>query len=334
MLLNLTCALLFDPRHALMIYDLSRISDGTIVGPKIYPSGACISQLAGHGDVFALPAGDALLNLGVGETHPGHHGSNVSCLVDGLDECRRAVRLQIRRGAKCIKVLASGGILSADDNPLYAQFSPEELDVIVAEATRMGRSVAAHAHGKPGILAAVRAGVTTVEHNSFADQECIDLMKENGTIYVATASALTALRDSNGKGLPEYVWEKAQMALNSHWHAYELAVKSGLTIALGVDTAPGYPMAQEIELAVKAGMPNLEALKAATANGPLTVQVQVPLTGQLKEGYEADFIGVTENPVEDVRVLQDRNNIRWVWKGGRLYKGPGVGPWGEGDGGV
>ncbi|KAF2168543.1 hypothetical protein M409DRAFT_36371 [Zasmidium cellare ATCC 36951] len=310
------------------------ISDGTIVGPNIYSSGACISQLAGHGDVFALPAGDALLNLGVGETRPGHYGSNISCLVDGLDECRRAVRLQIRRGAKCIKVLASGGIMSADDNPLYAQFSPEELDVIVAEATHMGRSVAAHAHGKPGILAAVRAGVTTVEHNSFADQECIDLMKEKGNIYVATASALTALRDSNGKGLPEYVWEKAQLALKSHWHAYELAVKSGLTIALGVDTAPGYPMAHEIELAVKAGMSHLEALKAATAHGPLTVQGQVPLTGQLKEGYEADFIGVTENPVEDVRVLQDRNNIRWVWKGGRLYKGPRVGPWGEGDGGL
>ncbi|KAK0390534.1 hypothetical protein NLU13_0038 [Sarocladium strictum] len=305
------------------------IEDGTIVGPNIYSSGGCLSQLAGHGDVFALPAGDVLQNLGISNIRPGHFGSTMSVICDGADECRRAVRLQIRRGAKCIKVLASGGVLSSDDNPLYAQFSPAELDAIVDEATRMGRPVAAHVHGKPGIIAAVNAGVTTVEHVSFADDECINLIKEKGTIFVATRLIVKELLDSGGKGLNKKSWEKAKLCGANHEKAYKLAVAAGCTIALGTDSPPGYAkMAAELEFAVQAGLSNLEAIKAATVNGALTVQGQAPKTGQLKAGYEADFIGVLENPVEDVKVLQRQENIRWVWKGGKIFKGPGVGPWG------
>lgn len=305
------------------------VNDGTIVGPNIYGSGACISQLAGHGDVFALPAGDVLLNLGVGEVRPGHYGTSMSCIADGVDECRRAVRLQIRRGAKCIKVLASGGVLSSDDNPLYAQFSPEELSVIVDEATRMNRAVAAHVHGKAGILAAARAGVTTVEHVSFADEECIDLIKEKNIVYVATASIISELLREGRDVLPKKNWDKLQLVAANHSKAYRLAIDAGVTIALGTDTPPGYQQAVELEEAVKHGLSNLEAIKAATANGPLAVKGQAPKTGQLKVGYEADVLGVTENPADDVKVLQKRENIKWVWKGGKIFKGPGVGPWGE-----
>ncbi|KAL0932566.1 amidohydrolase [Colletotrichum truncatum] len=310
--------------------EISRvINEGTIVGPNVYSSGACLSQTAGHGDVFSLPAGDVLLNLGVSQVTAGHFGTGPSMLVDGVDECRRAVRLQIRRGAKCIKILASGGVMSRDDNPMYAQFSPEELQCIVEEATRQGRAVAAHVHGKPGILAAVKAGVTTVEHVSFADQECIDLIQEKGTIYVATRMIMDLLLDSGGEGIPKHVWEKAKLCAENHLVAYQMAIKAGIPIALGTDTGPGFNMAMELEAAVKAGMSNLEAIKAATANGPLSVGIQAPKTGQLKVGYEADVIGVLENPVEDVKVLQKIDNIGWVWKGGKIYKGPGVGPWGE-----
>lgn len=305
------------------------VEDGSIVGPNIYSSGACLSQLAGHGDVFALPAGDVLSNWGVGSIKGGHFGYTAGIIVDGVDECRRGVRLQIRRGAKCIKILASGGVLSRDDNPLYAQFCKEELDAIVEEATRMHRAVAAHVHGKPGILAAVAAGVTTVEHVTFADQECIDLIKEKGVVYVATRTIVDLLLQSGGKGLPPIVWEKAKLCGANHLNAYKLAIKNGVTLALGTDTEPGFNQAMELDYAVQAGLSNLEAIKAATANGPLTVKGQAPLTGQLKVGYEADFIGILENPVEDVKVLQKKHNIGWVWKGGRLYKGPGVGPWGE-----
>jgi len=305
------------------------IEDGSIVGPNIYSAGAVLSQTAGHGDSFAMPAGDALLNFGVSNITPGYLGANMTCLVDGVDECRRGVRLQIRRGAKCIKILASGGVLSRDDNPLYAQFCKEELDAMVEEATRMERAVAAHVHGKAGIMAAARAGVSTVEHVTFADQECVDLLKEKGIVYVATRTIVQGLVDSGGVGLPKKIWEKVKLTDSNHMNAYKLAVENGVTIALGTDTAPGDDKAQELQYAVEAGMTNLEAIKAATANAPLTVKGQVPLTGQIKVGYEADILGVLENPVEDVRVLQTVSNIGWVWKGGRLFKGPNVGPWGE-----
>ncbi|KAH8675392.1 amidohydrolase [Xylariales sp. PMI_506] len=305
------------------------IEDGSIVGPNIYSSGACLSQLGGHGDIHELPAGDVIMNLGVSSPHVGHYGSNMSMIVDGVDECRRAVRYQIRRGAKCIKVLASGGVMSRDDNPLYAQFSKAELEVMVEEANRQGRCVAAHVHGKPGIIAAVKAGVTTVEHVSFADQECIDLIKKNGTIYVATRFVVDMLIKTGGKGLSKENWEKAKLCATNHLNAYKLAIESGVTFALGTDTPPGFNCAVELEYAVEAGLSNLQAIKAATANGPLTVGEQAPKTGQLKAGYEADILGLTKNPVEDVKVLQDKDVIKYVFKGGRLFKGPGVGPWGE-----
>lgn len=305
------------------------IAGGDVVGPNVYSAGACLSQTAGHGDIFSLPAGVVHQNLGVALPTAGHFGAGMSCIADGVDECRRAVRLQVRRGAKCIKVLASGGVMSRDDDVRYAQFSEEELGVIVEEAARQGRSVAAHVHAKAGILAAVRAGVRSVEHASFADQECIDLIKETGTIYVATRLITEFLLSTGGVGLDPSTWEKAKLCGAHHLEAYKMAIKAGCTIALGTDTPPGMSKAKELEYAVEAGLSNLEAIKAATANGPLVLGSQAPKTGQLKVGYEADVLGLTENPVEDVRVLQDRDNIKWVWKGGKIYKGPGVGPWGE-----
>ncbi|KAJ0109738.1 amidohydrolase [Diaporthe amygdali] len=305
------------------------VAEGEIVGPNIYSAGACLSQTAGHGDVFNLPAGIVYQNLGVMQPTPGHFGQSMSCVVDGVDECRRAVRLQIRRGAKCIKILASGGVMSRDDEVQYAQFSDEELKVIVEEAARQGRSVAAHVHAKAGILAAVKAGVKTVEHVSFGDQECIDLIKKTGTIYVATRLITEYLLSTGGEGLDPSTWEKAKLCGAHHLAAYKLAIDSGCTFAMGTDTPPGVNMAIELEYAVQAGLSNLEAIKAATANGPLTVGAQAPKTGQLKVGYEADILGLTANPVEDVRVLQDKDNIKLVWKGGKIFKGPGVGPWGE-----
>ncbi|KAI3392040.1 hypothetical protein diail_6314 [Diaporthe ilicicola] len=285
------------------------VADGEIVGPNIYSAGACLSQTAGHGDVFNLPAGIVYQNLGVMQPTPGHFGQTFSCVVDGVDECRRAVRLQIRRGARCIKVLASGGVMSRDDEVQYAQFSDEELQVIVEEAARQGRSVAAHVHAKAGILAAVKAGVRTVEHVSFGDQECIDLIKKTGTIYVATRLITEYLLSTGGEGLDRSTWEKAKLCGAHHLAAYKLAIDAGCTFAMGTDTPPGANMAIELEYAVIAGLSNLEAIKAATANGPLTVGAQAPKTGQLKVGYEADILGLTANPVEDVRVLQDKDNI-------------------------
>lgn len=306
------------------------VAEGEIVGPNLYASGACLSQTAGHGDVFQMPAGVVYQSLGVAQVQAGHFGAvAASCLADGVDECRRAVRLQIRRGARCIKVLASGGVMSRDDDVRCAQYSDEELRVIVEEAARQGRSVAAHVHAKAGILAAARAGVRTVEHFSFADQECIDLIKEKDIICVPTRAVTELLLSTGGEGLEPQTWEKVKLTAAHHLTAYKLAIKAGCTIAMGTDTPPGVNMANELEYAVAAGLSSLEAIKAATVNGALTVGAQAPKTGQLKVGYEADVLGLTENPVDDVRVLQDKDKIKWVWKGGKIYKGPGVGPWGE-----
>ncbi|KAK7969684.1 hypothetical protein PG988_008757 [Apiospora saccharicola] len=262
------------------------IDDGSIVGANIYSSGGCLSQLAGHGDVFPLPAGDVLLNMGVGNITAGHHGTTMSIIVDGVDECRRGVRLQLRRGAKCIKMLASGGVLSLDDDVDCAQFSAEELTCIVEEARQQKRCVAAHVHAKAGILQAVRAGVKTVEHVTFADDEVIELVKERGVIWVATRTVIQLRsRATSGRS------------------------RTGASF--------------------RCGMTNLQAIRCATANGPLTMGEQAPKTGQLKAGYQADLLGLAENPVEDVRVLQQKENIKYVWKGGVLFKGPGIGPWGE-----
>ncbi|CAK41945.1 hypothetical protein CBS115989_8372 [Aspergillus niger] len=306
------------------------INDGTIVGPNVYSSGAALSQTAGHGDIFALPAGEVLGSYGVMNPRPGYWGAGPLCIADGVEEVRRAVRLQIRRGAKVIKVMASGGVMSRDDNPNFAQFSPEELKVIVEEAARQNRIVSAHVHGKAGIMAAIKAGCKSLEHVSYADEEVWELMKEKGILYVATRSVIEIFLASNGEGLVKESWAKLQALADSHLKAYQGAIKAGVTIALGTDTAPGGPTALELQFAVeRGGMTPLEAIKAATANAPLSVGPQAPLTGQLREGYEADVIALEENPLEDIKVFQEPKAVTHVWKGGKLFKGPGIGPWGE-----
>ncbi|KID69260.1 amidohydrolase, partial [Metarhizium hybridum] len=228
----------------------------------------------------------------------------------------------------CHAHLLAGGDDEASWPAYMGFFSPRELAAVVDEARRLGRSVAAHVHGKPGIVAAVEAGVRTVEHASLADDECLALIKRRGVVYVATREAIELLLEL-GDDLPRVHRDKLRLVAGHHMAAYRAAVAAGVTIALGTDALAALTMARELQWAVEAGLSNLEAIRAATANGPLTVEGQAPRTGQLKAGYEADFIGVTANPVADVRVLQNEENIRWVWKGGRLFKGPGVGPWGE-----
>lgn len=304
------------------------INDGAIVGPNVYGAGAFISQTAGHGDQFHMPPGDALLRFGVNNVQPGFFCDQMGLLADGADECRRAVRLQVRRGAKCIKILATGGVMSLDDDPRDAQFCDEEMFALVDEANRMGRAVAAHCHAKAGIIASIKAGVKTIEHGSYADEECVELMKKHDVIFVPTRRALTFSLEY-GDQLPKKVLAKLKMIADNHLAAYKLAVARGVTIAMGTDTAPGYITAMEIQHGVEAGMTNLEALKAATATAALVLGRQAPKSGQLKAGYDADILGLTENPAEDVRVLQKPATVKWVWKGGKLFKGPNVGPWGE-----
>ncbi|MCJ1311375.1 hypothetical protein MMC25_005046 [Agyrium rufum] len=307
------------------------VEEGIIYGPTLYGAGAAISQTAGHGDQFELPVGWVWDASGVHRGENGRFtGSSVLCIADGVDECRKAIRLQIRRGAKLIKILASGGVLSRDDDPMFQQFSDEELKVMVDEAGRMNRIVAAHVHGKAGVLAAIRAGCKTLEHGSYIDDECIDAMHEKGVMLVATRTIVNigmAHLDLLG---PE---QRAKMIQVNEINKknYRHAVSRGIKCALGTDlgsSALNEPFsigqnAIELVYAVEdAGMTPLQAIEAGTANGPDTLGPMAPMSGQIKEGYDADVIALSANPVEDITVFKDRQAVTHVWKGGKMVKGP------------
>lgn len=297
------------------------IDEGSARGPTIYAAGDLISQTGGHADLHTYSTG-CMADLGE------RGGWLHTC--DGEAECLRAVRLQLRRNARLIKVCASGGVLTEYDHPMHQQFTDRELAVIVEEAARAERVVAAHCHGKAGIMAALRAGVRTIEHGTYLDEEAAEAMKEAGAILVTTRFVkVRMLEHGQRTGLPDYAHRKLLDTADVHRQAVALAIRCGVRIAAGTDTITTGPdtalpwglHALELELLVEAGMTPLAAIAAATADAPATVGPQAPRTGQLQPGFDADVIAVAANPINDINVLQDRDNITHVWKGGRLEKG-------------
>ena len=256
-------------------------------------------------------------------------------LADGIDEMRKAVRLQIRRGAHVIKVCASGGVLSIADDPVRQQYSIEELRVAVEEANRMGRVVAAHCHGKPGILAALEAGVKTIEHGTYLDEECVKMMKEKDAILVPTRTIVKVALDYGKDLMAPESYEKLKVVAKYHLEAYKLAVKLGVRVALGTDLALSLPSdnpmslgnsGQELVFAVQEGvMSEAEAIEAATVMGPETLGELgfKPKSGKIAVGYAADVIALEMNPLEDIEVLKTAEGITHVWKSGKLCKGAG-----------
>ncbi|TVY59134.1 Uncharacterized protein LCER1_G000762 [Lachnellula cervina] len=302
------------------IHLVKAIEEGYLVGPTIYGAGSVLSQTGGHGDGHAVPLAeyqDACANGLFFE------------LCDGVDGCIRAVRMQLRQGAKVIKICASGGVSSEIDHPKHQQFSDAELKAMVEEAHRSERIVAAHCHGKAGIMAALRAGCSTIEHGTSLDVEAIELMLKQGAILVPTRTIQQSglkMKDS----WTESGYKKLQNVAKEHKEAYKLAVKSGVKIALGTDigfSVGGTPLSHgsngsELVYAVEAGLSPLQAIEAATANAPETLGLQAPLSGQLKEGYDADFIALSENPLQDIQIMADAKMVTHVWKGGKLFKAP------------
>ena len=308
-------------------YEVSpSINEGTIAGPKVYSAICPISMTGGHGDAHGVPA------------HALHNAIEFAGLplsiCDGEAECLKAVRTQLRKGAQLIKVCASGGCVSQFDDPEHMQFSERELAVMVEEATRSDRVVAAHCHGKAGIMAALRAGCKTIEHGTYLDEEALELLIAKKATLVMTRNFFEA-----GLQVPELwspeSWAKLQGAASRHKQAYRMAVKSGAKIALGTDLGLGGIVrnnpaakafshgsnARELRYAVEAGMSPLQAIEAATASASETLGDLAPKTGQLKEGWIADMIGVQGNPLEDISIIEQSGNISYVWKDGELYKG-------------
>jgi imidazolonepropionase-like amidohydrolase len=298
------------------------IDEGLIPGPHVYSSGAIISTTGGHADIHALPS------HWVGDVAHEHRGL---WQCDGVPECLKAVRTQLRLGARLIKVCTSGGVTSELDHPLHQQFSDEELRAIVDEAGRAERVVAAHCHGKAGIMAALRAGARTIEHGSYLDEEAVAAMLETGAVLVPTRFVVECLLAMKGT-LPDYVERKVRALAERHQESLELAIRSGVPVVLGTDAftsgpdsaAPWGRNGEELTYLVAAGMSPLGAIAAATADAPLTLGPQAPRSGLLAEGYDADLLALTANPLLDITVLADRANVTHVWKGGVQVKGPGT----------
>ena len=240
-------------------------------------------------------------------------------VADGVDGVVAKVRENIKYGADVIKFMATGGVLSEGDNPALAQYSPEEMKAIVDTAHGLGRKVAAHAHGALGIKYAVLAGVDSIEHGSYINDEDIQLMKEHGTYLVPTVYLEDWLtQNMKSLGLTANMMEKAKTVLPIAQKNESHAFKSGVKIAFGTDAAV-YPHglnAHEFGKMVEMGLTPLESIQAATANAADLLGWSDHV-GTIEAGKFADLVAVNGDPLADVHVLE---SVRFVMKGGEVIK--------------
>jgi imidazolonepropionase-like amidohydrolase len=275
------------------------VAEGRFPGPRILVSGAPLSIIGGHADeATGLPPE---LAEAVNEAH-----LNPS-VCTGPEECQKVVRELAAAGVDVIKIMATGGVLDPGARGLEQHFTDEEMRAIVDMAHKSGLKVAAHAHGARGIDAAVRAGVDSIEHGTFVDEQGIKDMKARGTYYVATLIAFSGVERALGKGLltPESE-AKGRQTLGVWGHGLNMAYRAGVKIALGTDSAvaPHTEANKEVALMVsKGGMSPRDALIAATKGGPDLLGVANE-TGTLEPGKSADLIAVEGDPLVDPTAVQ------------------------------
>jgi len=275
------------------------VAEGRFPGPRILVSGAPLSIIGGHADeATGLPPE---LAEAVNEAH-----LNPS-VCTGADECQKVVRQLAAAGVDVIKIMATGGVLDPGARGLEQHFTDEEMRAIVEMAHKSGLKVAAHAHGARGIDAAVRAGVDSIEHGTFVDEQGIKDMKARGTYYVATLMAFSGVQKALGKGLLTAESEaKGRQTLGVWGHGLNMAYHAGVKIALGTDSAvaPHSEANKELELMVtKGGMSPRDALIAATKGGPDLLGIGGE-TGTLDAGKSADLIAVEGDPLVDPKAVQ------------------------------
>lgn len=277
------------------------VERGEIVGPWVIPAGYSVGITGGHADETGFRPG--LLVRGPEQG-----------IADSPDECRKAVRAQLKYGAKVIKCVATAGVLSFEDSVGAQQLSDDELAAIVEEAARHEVKVCAHAHGKQGILAAVKAGVASIEHGSMIDEECIVAMKERGTYLVPTSHLATAIDLDN---LPPKLRAKAEHILPRARQNLRAAIAAGVKIAFGTDAAviPHGENAKEFAVYVECGMSPLDAIRTATLHAADLCGTKD--RGELAPGMLADIVAVPGNPLEDITALE---RVSFVMHGGRIVK--------------
>lgn len=287
------------------------LKQGPLPGPRIIAAGSMLSRTGGHGDPHLLRPELRM--------HIEDYGKPCS----GVAACREGVRERVADGADVIKISVSGSgsdeTGSAGSEP---DLLPDELETIIATAKSLNRRVAAHVTSTKGINAAVRAGVTTIEHGTYANKESFELMKHKGVILVPTAYVSVFLdKPSIQAGLKPEEWAFLSAAIKRARQLPGEAYRAGVKIALGTDAGGDLNAnrAQELELYVQSGLPAAEAIKTATMNAAEALGMSDRL-GQIKPGYLADIIAVTGDPLADVKVL---SKVDFVMKDGRVYKSGG-----------
>ncbi len=280
------------------------INAGDVPGPRIDASGPALSITGGHCDDNLLPYEWHATAVGV---------------ADGVENVQHKVREVIKYGSDVIKICATGGVLSLGDNPQHSQFTQAELAAIVADAHRLGRKVAAHAHGAEGIRWSAEAGVDSIEHGSYIDDAGIAAMKQHGTYLVPTLYLGDWFLENAPKmGVPPSMLKKGQEVMPAARKNIAHAFASGVKVGFGTDAAV-YPHglnAHEFAVMVKLGLTPLQAIQAATVNDADLLGWSDKV-GVLESGHYADIIAVDGDPLQDVTTLE---RVKFVMKGGTVYK--------------
>ena len=272
------------------------IDRGLIDGPRIRAAGRVVTMTGGHGHFIGREA-------------------------DGPDEVRKAVRAEIKGGAHFIKLMATGGVLTPGVDPSQTTFQPEELQAGVEEAHKAGKPAASHAIGNGGIKNALRAGIDSVEHGFYLDDEAINLALKNHAFLVPTLIAVDQIVNNGaGGGIPDWVVSKAESESGHHRESFVMAVKSGVRIAAGTDAGtpfnPHGDLALELAKMVEFGLPHMLALVAATSNAARLLRMQDQI-GSVEKGKVADLILVPGDPLKDIGVMR---RPAFVMKSGRVVR--------------
>jgi imidazolonepropionase-like amidohydrolase len=285
-----------------VIYALrAAIAEGKVPGPRILCVGAILSPTGGHGQIYGYRADVCACiqsNIGV---------------CDGIDACRRAVRLQVAQGADAIKFVATGGVLSNLRAGIDQQFTDDEIQTIIETAHRLGRRVSAHAHGTAGINAALAAGVDSIEHGSFLDDKSIELFLKHRAFHTPTLIAGMTVLEMAQRAAAILTPAQAEKALQVGKHIKQALARSygaGVRIAFGTDMGVGQhgQNAREFALMVEAGMTGADAIKAATLNAAELLDI-VDTAGSLAPGKSADIIAVDGDPLADITELERVNFV-------------------------
>ena len=291
------------------------VRTGLIAGPRMQIAISMLSQTGGHGDGWHVCGADVPLM--------GPHPGRPDTVVDGPDQMRRTVRELLRAGADVLKVATSGGVLSARDDPRHAHFRAAELEVLVAEADAAGVAVMAHAQGSGGIKAAIRAGIRSIEHGIYLDDEAIELMLDRGTWLVPTLAAPRAVLTAAAAGaaLPPAVVEKARLVQAAHDASVTRAVDAGVRIAMGTDSGvgPHGHNLEELPLMADCGMTPEQVWRATTLGAAELLGVDRDF-GSLEPGKRADLV-VLDGSAGELEGLAGR--VREVYRDGELVAAGG-----------